>query len=82
MQADGREVEFSPWLNLGQIYHVMSIFIDKNGRRNYGIINRHPDGEWPQMGSHQAECFEVVSEIVPSNWRCGNFSFSRGDGSR
>ena len=21
------------------------------------------------MGSHQAECFEVVSDVVPSNWR-------------
>ncbi len=69
LNADGREVEFSSWLVLGCIYHVMSIFIDKNGQRHYGIINRHPEGEWPQMGSHQAECFEVVSEVLPSNWR-------------
>lgn len=68
LDADGREVEFSSWLALGRVYHVMSIFTDKNGKRSYGIINRHPDGEWPQMGSHQAECFEVVSEVVPSNW--------------
>ena len=62
-------VESSSWLVLGHIYHVMSIFTDKNRKRRYGIINRHPEGEWPQLGSHQAECFEVVSELVPSNWR-------------
>jgi hypothetical protein len=69
LDADGREVEFSSWLTLGRVYHVMSIFIDENGRRWYGIISSHPHGEWPQMGRHQAECFEVVSEVVPSNWR-------------
>lgn len=69
LDADGREVEFSSWLTLGRIYHVMSIFVDQDDRRSYGIINSHPEGEWPQMGSHQAECFEVVSDIVPSNWR-------------
>ena len=69
LDSDGREVEFSSWLTLGHIYHVMLIFTDQNGKRRYGIINRHPDGEWPQMGSHQAECFEVVSEVVPFNWR-------------
>jgi hypothetical protein len=69
LNSDGREVESSPWLTLGRVYHVMTIFEDKNGRRRYGVINRHPDDEWPQLGSHQAECFEVVSEVVPSNWR-------------
>lgn len=68
LDADGREVEFSSWLALGRIFHVMSIFICQDGRRSYGIINRHPEGEWPQMGSHPAECFEVVSDVVPSNW--------------
>lgn len=69
LDADGREVEFSSWLALGRIYHVMSIVVDQNGRRSYGIINRHPEGEWPQMGNHQSECFEVISDVVPSNWR-------------
>ncbi|NDP60703.1 MAG: hypothetical protein GZ090_15235 [Oxalobacteraceae bacterium] len=69
LDADGREVESSSWLKLGCTYHVMSIFTDKSGNRRYGIINRHPLGEWPQSGSHQAECFEIVSDIVPSNWQ-------------
>jgi len=68
LNAGGQEVEYSPWLTLGRVYHVMSIFIDENERRWYGIINCHPRDEWPQMGNHQAECFEVVSEIIPSNW--------------
>lgn len=69
LDAFGREVESSPWLTLGRVYHVMSIFVDSEGHRSYGIINRHPEGEWPQLGRHQAECFEVVSEVIPSNWR-------------
>lgn len=69
LDSDGREVEFSSWLTLGRIYHVMAIHVEPNGKRSFSIISRQPDGEWPQMGSHQAECFEVVSEVVPSNWR-------------
>jgi hypothetical protein len=69
LDADGREVEFSPWLTLGRIYHVMSIYMDANGQRSYGVISHHPKGEWPQLVRHQAECFEIVSSVVPSNWR-------------
>lgn len=68
LAADGREVESSPWLSLGRVYHVMYI-IDQDGKRSYGIVSRHPEGEWPQMVSHQAECFEIVSDVMPSNWR-------------
>lgn len=68
LDADGREVESSSWLTLGSVYHVLSIFVNKNGRRSYGIVNRQTEGEWPQLGSHQEECFEVVSNKVPSNW--------------
>lgn len=68
LDSAGREIESSSWLTLGRVYHVMSIYTDKDGTRSYGVINRHPDGEWPQLGSHQAECFKVVSEVVPSNW--------------
>ena len=69
LDSGGREVEFSPWLTLGRIYHVLSIFTDQNGKRSYGIISGFREGEWPQIGSHQEECFEVVSDVVPSNWR-------------
>ncbi|ODP30923.1 hypothetical protein A9762_27480 [Pandoraea sp. ISTKB] len=69
LDAFGREVEFSPWLKLGRTYCVMSIEIDPLGRRSYGIITSAREGEWPSMGGHQAECFDVVSTMVPSNWR-------------
>ena len=69
LDASGNDVAFSSWLTLGHVYHVMSVFVDKNGKRSFGIINRHLNGEWPQLGSHQAECFEIVSEVVPSNWK-------------
>jgi len=68
LDSTGREVDYSPWLTIGKIYHVLSIFVDKDGKRNYSIVTHEREGEWPDMGSHQAECFEVVSTIVPSNW--------------
>ncbi len=69
LNANGEEVEFSSWLTLGRIYHVMGIYIAPDGKRSFRIINRHPEGEWPQLGIHQEECFEIVSEVVPSTWR-------------
>ncbi len=69
LNADGREVKFSPWLTLGRTYHVLSMWINKDGKRSYGIACGYREGEWPQIGSHQQECFEVVSDVVPSNWR-------------
>ena len=69
LDKDGNEVTSSPWLTLGQTYHVLSIFIDATGKRSYGIVNSELPGEWPIIGNHQAECFEIVSAVVPSNWR-------------
>lgn len=69
LNADGCEVEFSPWLTLGRVYHVLSMSIDPNGKLSYGICSGYRESEWPHIGSHQQECFEVVSDIVPSNWR-------------
>lgn len=69
LNSSGREVDFSPWLTIGRIYHVLSVFIDQGGRRSYGIVSGFREGEWPQIGSYQEECFEVASEAVPSNWR-------------
>jgi hypothetical protein len=66
---DGGDVASSPWLILDKIYHVLSIFIDVDGRRSFGVVNSEFAGEWPTIGSHQAECFEVISTVVPSNWK-------------
>lgn len=69
LDALDREVETSPWLTLGDVYHVMSIDIGQDGKRRYGIVTSGRGDEWPSMGAHQAECFEIVSTMVPSNWR-------------
>lgn len=69
LNAAGEIIDHSPWLVLGQIYHVLSIFISHDGKRSYEIVSYEHDGEWPSVGSHQAECFEIVSAVVPSNWR-------------
>ncbi|RZI84074.1 MAG: hypothetical protein EOP38_10365 [Rubrivivax sp.] len=68
LDHEGNEVMSSPWLKLGKIYHVLSIFIDAAGNRRFGVDSQ-PLGEWPSSAEHQAECFEVVSTAVPSNWR-------------
>jgi hypothetical protein len=64
----GRAIESSPWLSYGKIYHVMAIYNEPDGKRSFSIISRQPEGEWPQMGSHPAECFEIISDVIPSNW--------------
>jgi len=69
LDAFGREVASSPWLTLGRIYHVVTVEIDAAGKRRYGLVTSEKAGEWPSMGEHQAECFELVSATVPSNWR-------------
>ena len=68
LDSDGNEVKSSPWLTLGKTYHVLSIFLDAAGNRRFGVDSQTP-GEWPSNAEHQAECFEVVSTLVPSNWR-------------
>lgn len=68
LNDEGQEVEFSPWLSLGRVYHVMSFRVTPTGHRYFGIITSHPEGEWPQMTSHSEYCFEIISERIPSNW--------------
>jgi hypothetical protein len=35
----------------------------------YSIVTDYKEGDWPQMAGHRSECFEVVSTVVPSNWK-------------
>jgi len=69
LNSDGQDVEYSPWLTMGKIYHVMTFFVNEEGKKNYGIISSHPRGEWPQLINNQEECFEVISPLIPSNWQ-------------
>lgn len=68
LDHEGNEVDSSSWLTLGKIYHVLSIFVDAMGNRLFNV-DLQPPGEWPSNAEHRAECFEVVSTVVPSNWR-------------
>jgi hypothetical protein len=65
----GREVDSSPWLTISRSYHVMSIEISPDGKRAYGIATAERTGEWPTLGSHRIESFEIVSTLVPASWR-------------
>lgn len=67
--SDGREVEFSPWLTVGRIYHVMGISIGADGQRRYQIVSHDCDPGFATLAYQRAEAFEVVSTQVPSNWR-------------
>jgi hypothetical protein len=69
LDSAGKEIESSPWLTLGRIYHVMTIYIESDKRRSYRIISNNRDPGFATMGYHSAECFEIVSDVIPSNWR-------------
>lgn len=68
LNLEGEEIDSSSWMRIGEIYHVLSIFIDQSGKRSFAIVANQRVGEWPTMVSHPAECFEIVSTVVPSNW--------------
>ncbi len=69
LNSDDKEVESSPSLTLGRIYHVMGIYIEPKRGRRFQIISNNRDPGFATMGYHSAECFEIVSDVIPSNWR-------------
>ena len=79
LNADDKEVESSPWLALGRIYHVMGISIEPNRGCRYQIISHDRDPGFANMGYHSAECFEIVSDVVPSNWKIKIYKMSNVD---
>lgn len=76
LNADNKEVEFSPWLTLGRTYHVMGISVEPSRGRRYQIISHDRDPGFATMGYHAAECFEIVSDVIPSNWRVKIYKMS------
>jgi hypothetical protein len=38
------------------------------GECNYRIVTSEHAGEWPTPAYYSAQCFEIVSTVVPSNW--------------
>jgi hypothetical protein len=68
LDSDGKEEKYSAWLTLEKTYLVLSITIDSSGKRFYAIMHREDEESWPCLISHRAECFEIISTIIPSNW--------------
>jgi hypothetical protein len=69
LDTAGLETEHSSWLSLGCVYHLLSMFIDATNKRSYGVVSHEQEGEWPNIESHPSECFEIVSTVIPTNWR-------------
>lgn len=69
LNANGKPVEFSPWLTIGKAYHVLSVIADGNGQKYFRILTNECDDGISSLGLHLASCFEVVSGFRPSNWR-------------
>jgi hypothetical protein len=64
----GEDVDYSPWLKLGEIYHVLGIEISVGRGVFYRIATIVEEGEWPTPALYSPKCFEVISVKVPSNW--------------
>ena len=69
LNAFDKETELSPWITLGRIYHVMSIIIDEQGTLDYQVINDSQKSDSIAMGYHSSKCFEIISDVIPSNWK-------------
>jgi hypothetical protein len=68
LDASGNHIEYSDWLVLGKLYHVLSVIIEPDGEKSLQILSSDRVGEWPNMGYHKAKGFDIVSNIIPSNW--------------
>jgi len=68
LNSDGEEVESSSWLTLGGTYHVLGICYHPTGTCDYRIVTSECTGDWPVPAYHRAQCFKIVSTVVPSNW--------------
>lgn len=59
----------SQWLTIDKVYHVMGIQKDANNKVDYLIVTNDLDPVPASVGFHPAEAFEVVSDVVPPNWK-------------
>jgi len=63
-EETGDTLESSSWLTIGRIYHALSIHMEAGGKLDFRLIGN--DGTTPAF--HDAEQFEVVSDLIPSSW--------------
>ena len=62
-------VESSNWLEIGAVYHVITIYIDLFKGVSYRIINSDSDSIVSGMGIQDASAFEIVSDVIPASWK-------------
>ncbi len=60
----GDDVESNGWLRLGEVYHVLSVYISTDRKVDYRLI---PHTE-PTPALFSADHFEIASGALPPNW--------------
>ena len=63
-EETGNALEKSSWLTTGYAYYVLSIHMQIGGWLKFQLIG--DDGITPAF--HDAEQFEVISDLIPSGW--------------
>ena len=63
------ETNYSPWLEIGKSYFVVSIFINENGEKSFGIIPTERPIDFNTLSSHSSKCFDILSTSTPSSWK-------------
>ena len=70
LSSDGSVSHSESWFKVGEIYHVLAINICQNGWRTYVLDDSlRRKNYWPTFASHRAECFNILSTKIPSNWQ-------------
>ena len=62
--AKGNPQEWSPWLTLGKVYHVLEVIQDPRRKWLLRVLGNGSDG----VGIFRLEQFEIVSTKVPDAW--------------
>jgi len=60
----GDVLESSSWLTVNKVYHVLSVNIEHDLPVKFQLIS--DDGQTPAY--HEANQFEIVSNIIPQGW--------------
>ena len=63
-ESSGCEQESCSWLTIGKTYSVLSLNCDWSGKLKYRLIG--DDNITPAL--HDAQQFETISSVIPSNW--------------
>ena len=69
LDSDGNITNNSYWLKLESIYYVIEIYMYPYEGILYRIIDYNISINSYSLVLKSPECFETVSEIVPSNWK-------------